>query len=63
MTGVEVAAIRAKLGLTQEQFARELGCTSRSVGGWERGEHRPRGLSLVRLAEMERRAYATVGAA
>lgn len=57
MTGIEVAAIRQKLGLTQERFARELGCTARSVGGWERGEHTPRGLSSVMLKRLERRAY------
>jgi len=56
MAPVEVAALRAKLGLTQEQFAATLGCTSRSVRGWERGEHRPRGLALAALREMERAA-------
>lgn len=33
--------IRKKLGLTQEQFARELQATGSSVGNWEAGRKRP----------------------
>lgn len=57
MTGKDVKAIRRTLAMTQEQFASELGCTARSVGNWERGNHSPRGMSLRQLRRLARRAY------
>ena len=57
MTPDELKAARAKLGLTQPEFARVFRVSPRAVGGWEQGERngRPHKISkpvalLVRLA-------------
>ncbi len=36
--------LRKRLGMTQEQVARDLGITMNSVAMWERGERTPTGL-------------------
>ena len=54
----DVARLRARLGLTQEKFAKKLGVSVSAVGKWERGLIKPRGLSLralERLAKLSRR--------
>jgi len=54
----DVVRLRAYLGLSQEKFARKLGVSVASVGKWERGVHKPRGLNLralERLAKLLRR--------
>ena len=38
MTGTELAEIRARLGLSQTEFAGRLGIHSNSLARWERGE-------------------------
>jgi DNA-binding transcriptional regulator YiaG len=38
MTGVEIRALREKLGWTQMVLAAALGVTSNTVARWERGE-------------------------
>ena len=38
MDGQEVRQIREKLGLTQEQLAREVGVHKNTVARWERNE-------------------------
>jgi transcriptional regulator with XRE-family HTH domain len=38
MTGTQLKRIRAQLGWTQAQVAKELGVTSNSVARWERDE-------------------------
>ena len=38
MTGVEIRALREKLGWTQVALADALGLTSNTVARWERGE-------------------------
>ncbi len=48
-----VKRIRARLGLTQEQFAREVGVTFSTVNQWENGHRRPQPYLLNRLFEME----------
>jgi transcriptional regulator with XRE-family HTH domain len=50
-----VVAIRAKLGLTQDLFARLIGVTQRSVSTWERGGE-INDVSLRRVREMDRLA-------
>ncbi len=47
---------RPKLGLTQEQFARDLGVAFATVNRWEKGHSSPRGLSLKALEEMKKKA-------
>jgi transcriptional regulator with XRE-family HTH domain len=41
------------MGLTQEQFAREVGVTFSTVNLWENGHRRPQPYLLNRLFEME----------
>lgn len=55
-----VRAIRTARGLTQEQFAREVGVTFSTVNGWENGKHRPMPLLLRMLLE-EGRRYGLTG--
>ena len=44
--------IRERLGLSQDAFAALLGVSRRTLEGWERGRHQPRGpaLALLRVA-------------
>jgi|GEM_PF-3437505 len=41
MTPEELRAIRLRLGLSQSQFARRLGCAQSAVASWESGRHGP----------------------
>jgi transcriptional regulator with XRE-family HTH domain len=45
--------LRRRLGLTQEQFAREVGVTFSTVNQWENGRRKPQPFLLKRLLEME----------
>jgi len=54
----DVVSLRTRLGLSQEKFAKKLGVSVSSVGKWERGLYKPRGLSLLaleRLAKLSER--------
>jgi putative transcriptional regulator len=48
-----VKGLRQRLGLTQEQFAHEVGVTFSTVNQWENGRRRPQPFLLKRLLEME----------
>lgn len=49
-----VKRLRERMGgLTQEQFAREVGVTFSTVNLWENGRRRPQPYLLNRLLEME----------
>ena len=48
-----VKRLRERMGLTQEQFAREVGVTFSTVNQWENGHRRPQPYLLNRLLEME----------
>jgi putative transcriptional regulator len=48
-----VKSLRKALGLTQEQFAYEVGVTFSTVNQWENGRRRPQPFLLKRLLEME----------
>jgi putative transcriptional regulator len=48
-----VKGLRRRLGLTQEQFAHEVGVTFSTVNQWENGRRRPQPFLLKRLLEME----------
>lgn len=48
-----VKGLRERLGLTQEQFAHEVGVTFSTVNQWENGRRRPQPFLLKRLLEME----------
>ncbi len=54
----DVIRLRSHLGLNQERFAEKLGVSVSSVGKWETGQHKPRGLylrALERLTKLSRR--------
>ncbi len=48
-----VKGLRERLGMTQEQFAHEVGVTFSTVNQWENGRRRPQPFLLKRLLEME----------
>jgi transcriptional regulator with XRE-family HTH domain len=48
-----VKGLRQRMGLTQEQFAREVGVTFSTVNLWENGHRRPQPYLLKRLLEMK----------
>lgn len=52
---VDVAAVRAKTGLSQGEFARSIGVARATLQNWEQGRRRPTGPSRVLLALIDRR--------
>lgn len=53
--------LRHQLGLSQEQFAQELGVTLSTVSRWELGRSQPSRLALLRLHEISIRVSAMDG--
>jgi putative transcriptional regulator len=51
----DVAAIRARTGLTQKEFARSIGVAVGTLQGWEQGRRRPDGPARVLLALIGKR--------
>lgn len=51
---VDVANLRKRLGLTQEQFAARFGCSIATLRSWERGDRVPHGPALVLLNLIDR---------
>lgn len=49
-------ALRRHLGLTQQEFAGELGARQQTVSEWETGMYRPRGASATLLTMIAERA-------
>lgn len=54
MTPDRIKAIRARLGLSQDQFAAKLGVSPSTVEKWEQGQTSPRGLSMQALEAIDR---------
>lgn len=52
---VDVAAIRAKTGLSQRDFAQSIGVAKGTLLNWEQGRRHPTGPAQVLLAMIERR--------
>ncbi len=48
-TPVDVKAVRAKVGMTQAEFAMVFGISLGTLRHWERGDRKPRGPALVLL--------------
>jgi DNA-binding transcriptional regulator YiaG len=48
-----VRALRSRLGMTRERFARHLGVSPGSIFLWESGRARPRAASLARLRKAQ----------
>ncbi len=59
---VDVKAIRAKVGMTQEQFAARFGFSTATLRHWERGDRTPRGPALVLLNVIEHNPQAVIDA-
>ena len=51
----DVAAIRARSGLSQTAFVRSIGVAVGTLRGWEQGRRRPEGPARVLLALIEKR--------
>jgi putative transcriptional regulator len=51
---VDVSAIRARTGLSQEAFARRIGVSVGTLRNWEQGRRKPDGPAKVLLALLER---------
>lgn len=56
MTATEIKALRLRLGLTQVQFAEQIGCSVRAVWFWEHGKRTPTGLYAAQLELLARDA-------
>ena len=58
MTGGKLAdmikGLRARFGLTQEQFAAKVGVTFSTVNRWENGRGEPSPLAMRRIEELSR---------
>ena len=59
---VNVADLRQRLSLTQEQFAARFGFSVATLRHWERGDRSPSGASLVLLNVIDRNPAAVLRA-
>jgi len=59
---VDVKALRARIGMTQEQFAARFGFSTATLRHWERGDRAPHGPALVLLNVIERDPQAVIKA-
>ena len=58
----DVAAIRHRLGLSQEKFARVFGVSVGTLRGWEQGRRAPDGTARVLLTVIDREPEAVLRA-
>lgn len=52
----EVRPLRLSLGMTQEEFANEIGVTHPLISMWERGVRSPTGPAAILLGQMQGKA-------
>ena len=50
---MDVAALRQRTGMSQEQFAARFGVSVAAVRHWDRGDRKPQGPALVLLNAIE----------
>jgi len=50
-----IKELRYQLGMTQEQFAVELGVTLNTINRWENGKSQPSPLALERISEISKK--------
>jgi len=58
MTPEEIKKIRQATGLTQEDFAHELGTSVATINRWENGRNQPGRMAVRLLKQMEEKAKA-----
>ena len=51
---VDVRAVRRKLGMSQDVFARQFGVSAATVRNWEQGRRRPEGPARVLLQVIDK---------
>jgi putative transcriptional regulator len=61
-TAKQIKELRYRLGMTQEQFAVELGVTVSAVNRWENGKSQPSPLALKAMELLENKANAIADA-
>ena len=59
---IDVKAVRAKVHMTQEQFAARFGFSTATLRHWERGDRTPRGPALVLLNVIDHNPQAVIEA-
>ena len=53
-----VKSLRTRLGMTQEQFASEVGVTFSTINQWENGRRRPQPFLLKHLLDLDQQLAA-----
>ncbi|SEH04327.1 NadS family protein [Candidatus Venteria ishoeyi] len=61
-SAVDVKNIRAKMGMSQTEFASAFGISVSTLRHWERGDRKPHGPALVLLNVLEREPQAVLKA-
>jgi putative transcriptional regulator len=59
---VDVKALRASIGMTQEEFAARFGFSTATLRHWERGDRAPHGAALTLLNVIEHNPAAVIEA-
>lgn len=59
---VDVKGLRARVGMTQQQFAARFGFSTATLRHWERGDRQPHGPALVLLNVIDRNPGAVIEA-
>ena len=59
---VDVRAVREKLGLTQDDFAKAFGVSAGTIRNWEQGRRKPEGPARVLLNVIRRNPEAVLRA-
>lgn len=54
MSATEIKTIRTALGMTQVQFAEQLGVNQTAVCHWEKGIRRPSGAAAILIKMLEK---------
>lgn len=58
MDGSEIRTLRKRLGLTQEEFAHQIGVTFATVNRWENRKSKPSRLAVRMLDDLSRKTQA-----
>jgi len=61
-SSVDVKAVRAKVGMSQNEFASAFGISVSTLRHWERGDRSPQGPALVLLNVVAKEPHAVLNA-